>query len=201
MAYMIYYKIIILWEVAVLADSNITKRALAAAFKELLESQSFDKISIGDICEKCQMNRKSFYYHFKDKYDLVNWIYYTEFITVARQQEYTMGWDLLEDLCVYFYNNRNFYRKTFNIDGQNSFSDYFRDIVSMIITNDFRNIFGDDAHFDFYVDFFADAFVCSIKRWIAMKDCMPAEEFVQCLKTCLWGTSHKVIQHFSSDII
>nr|WP_318682878.1 TetR family transcriptional regulator [uncultured Acetatifactor sp.] len=66
-----------------LADSNITKRALSSAFKELLESRPFSKISIGDICEKCEMNRKSFYYHFKDKYDLVNWIYYTEFVQSA----------------------------------------------------------------------------------------------------------------------
>lgn len=66
-----------------LADSNITKQALSSAFKELLESRPFSKISIGDICEKCEMNRKSFYYHFKDKYDLVNWIYYTEFVQSA----------------------------------------------------------------------------------------------------------------------
>ena len=26
------------------------------------------------------MNRKSFYYHFRDKYDLVNWIFYVDFI-------------------------------------------------------------------------------------------------------------------------
>jgi AcrR family transcriptional regulator len=39
-----------------LADSNITKRALASAFKELMESQPFSKISVGEICEKCEMN-------------------------------------------------------------------------------------------------------------------------------------------------
>ena len=58
-----------------MADSNITKKALAEALKELMEEKSFEKINIGDICEKCEMNRKSFYYHFKDKYDLVNWIF------------------------------------------------------------------------------------------------------------------------------
>ena len=51
-------------------DSNITKKALAMAMKELMEQIPFSKISVSDICEKCGMNRKSFYYHFKDKYDL-----------------------------------------------------------------------------------------------------------------------------------
>ena len=61
-------------------DSNITKRALASALKELMEDSPFSKISVSDICQACDMNRKSFYYHFKDKYELVNWIFNEEFI-------------------------------------------------------------------------------------------------------------------------
>ena len=49
------------------ADSNLTKRALAAAMKELMEQMPFSKISVSDIAGQCGMNRKSFYYHFKDK--------------------------------------------------------------------------------------------------------------------------------------
>ena len=56
-----------------MADSNITKKALAGALKELMDTKPFQKISVSDICERCQMNRKSFYYHFKDIYDLVEW--------------------------------------------------------------------------------------------------------------------------------
>lgn len=57
-----------------MADSNITKKALAASLKELMTEQSFEKINVTQICERCDMNRKSFYYHFKDKYDLINWL-------------------------------------------------------------------------------------------------------------------------------
>lgn len=71
-----------------LADSNITKRALASSLKELMETEPFSKIGVSDICEACEMNRKSFYYHFKDKYDLVNWIYYTECVTSLKEKEY-----------------------------------------------------------------------------------------------------------------
>ena len=56
-----------------MADSNITKRALATSLKELMAEQPFDKINVAQICERCDMNRKSFYYHFKDIYDLVEW--------------------------------------------------------------------------------------------------------------------------------
>lgn len=63
-----------------MADSSITKKALANAMKELMEQKKFSKINVGEICSLCNMNRKSFYYHFKDKYDLVNWIFYSEFV-------------------------------------------------------------------------------------------------------------------------
>ena len=64
-----------------MADSNITKSALASALKELMETTPFAKITVSDICAKCNMNRKSFYYHFRDKFDLVNWIFDVEYLT------------------------------------------------------------------------------------------------------------------------
>lgn len=182
-----------------MADSNITKRALAAELKELMETKPFAKISVKDICEACNMNRKSFYYHFQDKYDLVNWIYYTECVAVLKEKDYRTGWDLLDDLCSYFYTNRSFYRKTLDVDGQNSFSEYFRDIVEAIISSDMEKIFDRDKTFQFYVDFYTDAFLCAIRRWLMDKDCIPADEFVRLLKNCLLRTSDSIIQNFSLE--
>lgn len=180
-------------------DSNITKRALAAALKELMRDRPFTKISVGDICEKCEMNRKSFYYHFKDKYDLVNWIYYTEFITAVQGKEYKGNWSLINDLCVYFYENRDFYRKTLQIEGQNSFSEYFAEIVSAILSEELKDIFAEEESIDFFVNFYTDAFVCAIKRWLLGNDCIPPEEFIALLRKCLIGISDTVVQRLQSE--
>lgn len=82
-----------------MADSNITKNALAVSMKKLMEKKPFSKISVGDICEDCGMNRKSFYYHFRDKYDLVNWIFYVDFIERMDWSSCRNEWDMLEALC------------------------------------------------------------------------------------------------------
>lgn len=53
--------------------SEITKRALEESLKHLLLEKPLNKITINDIAEDCGINRMTFYYHFKDIYDLVEW--------------------------------------------------------------------------------------------------------------------------------
>lgn len=54
--------------------SNTTKLALEASLKNLLGKKPFDKITIADLTEDCGISRMAFYYHFKDIYDLVEWV-------------------------------------------------------------------------------------------------------------------------------
>lgn len=53
--------------------SQITKRALEQSLKNLLLKKPLTKITINDIADDCGINRMTFYYHFKDIYDLVEW--------------------------------------------------------------------------------------------------------------------------------
>ncbi len=53
--------------------SQVTKRALEASLKNLLLQKPLNKITINDIAEDCGISRMTFYYHFKDIYDLVEW--------------------------------------------------------------------------------------------------------------------------------
>lgn len=54
--------------------SNTTKLALEASLKNLLLHKSIDKITIADLTGDCGISRMSFYYHFKDIYDLAEWV-------------------------------------------------------------------------------------------------------------------------------
>lgn len=53
--------------------SEVTKKALEQSLKNLLLKKPLTKITINDITEDCGINRMTFYYHFKDIYDLVEW--------------------------------------------------------------------------------------------------------------------------------
>ena len=51
-----------------------TKLALESSLKKLLLRKPLDKITINDLTADCGISRMSFYYHFRDIYDLVEWV-------------------------------------------------------------------------------------------------------------------------------
>ena len=54
--------------------AQFTKYALENSLKRLLLEKPLNKITVSDITEDCGINRMTFYYHFKDIYDLVEWV-------------------------------------------------------------------------------------------------------------------------------
>lgn len=108
-----------------MANSTITKEALADSLKELMKQIPLSKISVKDITEHCQVSRNSFYYHFKDKYDLVNWIFYSETLREVNSFCEPDNWlDGFVNLCKYLHENRSFYIHAFRYVGQNSLYEY-----------------------------------------------------------------------------
>lgn len=182
-----------------MADSNITKHALAAALKTLMADRPFAKIGVGDICEACGMSRKSFYYHFQDKYELLNWIFFTEFVTRMQQKPGLTGWQMLDEICAYFYENAAFYRRAFEVEGQNSFSEYFNDFAGTVLACEMEQIFGKEENIAFYTDFYLDALVCAIRRWLKQRDPMPAAQFCGLLKRGIVGVSGSVMEKLSQE--
>lgn len=53
--------------------NQLTKDAIAKALTDLLQERPIEKITIKDITDRCGINRQTFYYHFSDIYDLMEW--------------------------------------------------------------------------------------------------------------------------------
>lgn len=155
---------------------------MANSLKKLMQEVAFDKINVAQICDGCDMNRKSFYYHFKDKYDLVNWIFDSEITEFVLQGEkigdYNMRWIFFESVCDYFYKNRSFYRKLLKMEGQNSFVEHFREFCFPLLRERLILIGGEHYIDNFAINFFTDAIICALERWLMEKDCMSPDEFV-----------------------
>ncbi|MGI6062141.1 TetR/AcrR family transcriptional regulator C-terminal domain-containing protein [Blautia sp.] len=168
-----------------LANSNITKKALAQSLKTLMEKEDFSKISIADICSQCGMNRKSFYYHFKDKYDLMNWIFDVEILSTLMHSDSDDTWDKLQIICNYFYNHKKFYRKVLKIQGQNSFEEHFCSIMKPFIEESIKKKLDGETELDFYVAFYTDTCIISLKKWILENNSIDPQEFLRRIRECI----------------
>lgn len=68
-----------------------TKQALAEALKNVMRTKSLPKITVSELISACDINRKTFYYHFQDIYALLAWMLEQEAIEVVKK------FDLLVD--------------------------------------------------------------------------------------------------------
>ena len=111
-----------------MSNNMITKDALGKALKVLLEKKPLSKISVKDITEYCNISRNTFYYHFKDKYELINWIFYTDMLeNVNYFNDPSKLTNSFVNVCKCLYANRKFYLACFQYIGQNSLYEYLNE--------------------------------------------------------------------------
>ena len=123
-----------------MANSDFTKFMIARGLKQLLETNSFLDISVGDIAQHCKISRNTFYYHFRDKYDVISWIFYTEITPLIGDTISMDQWGSgMRALCRYMQENKSFYVNVLQFEGQNSFADclmdFYQNLVRTLIVN------------------------------------------------------------------
>lgn len=117
-----------------MSESMITKQAIATGFKQLMKEKPFDKITILDITKTCGLNRQTFYYHFQDKYELLNWIFYNEVILVLTNDLSLDTWpDNLFKMLTVMKENDTFYRNAINHSFQEEFRNYLLTISEELL--------------------------------------------------------------------
>ena len=97
-----------------------TKAAMADALRVAMQETPIDRISIKNITDACGLNRQTFYYHFKDIYDLVKWMYVRNIDKAVQSSVESDNWqeglrqllnafDCERDCHLAIYNSRNYY--------------------------------------------------------------------------------------------
>ena len=77
-----------------MSKADLTKRALSEAFSELLKEKPFEQITVTDIARKAGLNRQTFYYHFRDLYDLIAFSVKRRIHAILPDMESTQDWEL-----------------------------------------------------------------------------------------------------------
>ncbi len=111
-----------------MSSNRITKEAIRTAFSRLLSDRSFSKISVKDITQECGISRNTFYYHFRDKYELMDWIVrgdLEENVTAYDDPHHLA--ETFISVCQMMFERKPFYYVCLQYEGQNSLYEFFTD--------------------------------------------------------------------------
>lgn len=151
--------------------NEMTKEAIARALRELAQTRPFGEISVQDIVRQCKVSRKTFYNHFEDKYQLVNWIFNHEI------GNWLVAETTLEDwpkgslaLCRYLRENRVYYKNVLHFEGQNNLKEYLYALTEQQIKallqelGAAKTISPEDL--SFIIHFYYHAFIGELSVWV-----------------------------------
>ena len=86
-----------------------TKLLITEMLKEIMFEKPLDRIRVSDIVNRCGISRRAFYYHFTDIYEALGWMVEKEWQDLTSSED--PDWKhVLEELLMYFENNRHFCR-------------------------------------------------------------------------------------------
>jgi AcrR family transcriptional regulator len=108
------------------------EKKLIESFKQLTKEEMVDKITIKEITDGAGVIRSTFYYHFQDKYELIERIFQTEILQPLFP---LLDNNMISEMTLLIFKNlekeKSFYRKLSYMEGQNS----FKEIVQRSIRN------------------------------------------------------------------
>ncbi len=180
-------------------DRRITrsKLALKEALIVLMEEQGFDNVTVNDLCVKAGLNRGTFYNHFKTKEDLLweledevlkDLVFFQEEmkkVTLTSLSFYVVSKKPLPFLVALFDYLRlqgDFLHAVLGPGGDIRFGPRLRDLVCMNLIQSIlheRYRASSDPLVQYYVSFFASAYLGVIMRWIETGMKEPSEEMAR----------------------
>lgn len=166
--------------------ADLTKKALSNSLQELCQYKHFEKISINDITNHCNLNRQTFYYHFQDKYDLLKWVYYDDLFKDLTNTIHFDNWDAcLLIVLKKIKNKQEFYSNTIH---NNEF--YFNEDLFHLSQSLFINAIElfdkenkvNEQEKQFFASFYAYGICGTVIHWIKTNMKEPPEALAKELK-------------------
>ena len=184
----------------------MTKNALADSLKALLEFRPVDKITISDITDDCGVNRMTFYYHFQDIYDLLEWSWIREANKVLNGKK---TYDTWQQGFLQIFNavseNKQIVMNIYHSVNREQIEIYLYkltyDLLFGVVEENAAGMDVRDDDKKFIADFYKYAFVGLILDWI--KNGMKADpsQVIEHLDVLIHGDIKKALNKFRTDKI
>ena len=184
--------------------AQTTKKALAASLKKLLSEKPMDKITVVDIVEDCEVNRQTFYYHFKDIYDLVEWIYTNEASKALGDKKTYDTWQHgFMQIFKYVQENKAFVINTYHSINREHLEHYLYNetynLLIGVIEEKAAGMTVKNADEAFIAHFYKFAFVGLMLEWIGKGMKEDPSGIIEKVNILLHGNVVKALENFRTD--
>lgn len=139
---------------------NKTKKTLANTLKNIMKDNHPSKITVTEIIKECEINRKTFYYHFENIYELIKWILKEEVFEIINKFNLVNDWeDAIIFIVDYVKENKYILKCTLEIMGPDEMKKFFyNNFISIIHTG--VDSLKESLNLDIPIDF--KNFLCEI---------------------------------------
>lgn len=184
--------------------TSTTKESLGSALKKMMAVKPIEKITVKDLVEICGVNRQTFYYHFDDVYDLLEWVFEEDANRVLPQEVVYDHWR--EDvLCFFNYliDNSEFILNIYNSQSRTYMLRYFKRKLQncirsfAVIVSEGKNI--DRGDFEFVVEYYSNCVVGLISQWLDLGMQLPKEVTPARLMIVLESSVEELFKRFQKD--
>ncbi|WP_334074292.1 MULTISPECIES: TetR-like C-terminal domain-containing protein [Paenibacillus] len=187
-----------------MSNSQLTKKALAAALKNQMNTTPLSKITVKHLVENCGLNRQTFYYHFQDIYELLGWIYQTEAVdTIAAYRSYDTWPQGLLKIFKYIETNRSFCLNTLHSLARDHLDTYLFAVTNRLIMGVVqevsRNKQVSDEDKKFMANFYTLAFTGLVIQWMGEGMVTEPELIIERLTRLMEGNFERALQRYENS--
>ena len=149
-----------------------TKKALAASLKKFMKQKPLSKITVSQLISDCNVNRKTFYYHFEDIYDLLKWTLEEEAIEVVKQYDLLVDYqEVITFVMDYVEENQHILNCAYDSLGREGMKRFlYADFIGILSTliegiEQQENIHADAEFKQFLCEFYTEALSGILISW------------------------------------
>lgn len=113
-----------------------TKLTLCNSLKKIMKQKPFSKITVSELIKDCNLNRKTFYYHFEDIYGLLKWMLEQETFEIVKQFDLLVDYeDVFNFVIDYVEKNAYFLNCIYDSVGRDELKRFlYQDFIGVINT-------------------------------------------------------------------
>jgi len=183
--------------------TQITKKALAASLKNLLTQKTLDKITVVDIAKDCEVNRQTFYYHFHDIYDLVEWTFLNEASRALGSDKTYETWQQgFLKIFDYVLENKALIKNIYHSAGREYLVQYlYRETTHLLIDVVRKKAEGLPVREDeiaFIAHFYKYAFAGILLEWIRTGMKREPADVIEKLRVLIQGNMESALERYSA---